>query len=1278
MPKRKQPDFHPELGLPESRRLWQTEGLFADHYLKTRIQKNDWWPTDARTQPIWQFCKELYEKRAFGLRRYDNEMGVRQELIDKILQQLGFDWSDNLRLPDTKQDLEPDYILYASAEEKEAVADKSIKERFQTGIAILEAKKFGHPLSQISKHQQRYPHQQIRAYLDEAQVISWGILTNGSAWRLYCRGTKPSEFFEIELSEAIKSLENFKFFLALFCPAAFVREVQGRCRLDLVREGASEAQSKLEEDLRLRIFGILEILANGFAERMEKGITDTALPRLYEASLIFLYRLLFILYAEGRALLPLDRPNRKYYKHFSLRRLIPALKSFAEYDSRTQTRLYREILDLCRLINGTDEKANREFDVPRYNGGLFDPAHYPELEQWCVCDAVLADVLRELLFNPLPKKDQPSLPIETVDYAGLRVQQLGSIYEGLLEHHFARENGKLMLQTNKAERKATGAYYTPDYIVKYIVEHTVAPLLKEIEEREPVKSARAFGKQDNSFAEEVLKLNICDPAMGSGHFLVEATTYLAYEIVYHPTTKFQAEFTKGESQEQAEIAHWRRRVVEACIYGVDLNPLAVELAKLSLWLTTIASDQPLNFLDHHLRCGNSLIGARLDQLGSLPEKKSRGKQGIAPAQIQFTFGPDFKRVVAESIRQIHEIEAQASGEVAAVKAKEKRWEVEILPRLAPYKKVADLWINAFFDGPLSEEEYLAAAKTVLAAAQAGANRLQEAAERYHIKELDKPYFHWELEFPEVFFTEDGSHKENPGFDAVIGNPPFVNAIELNKALSEFEKPYWAVEFSSAAGAYDLYILFLEQAIKLTRKGRLCSLITPNKFLSAPYAVAFRDHLCTSAKLVHLLNVSRVRVFEDPSIYPVVSVIENSAPANDYKILVEVPKDTLNPKETTVFVQDSSNLSVLPEKIWGFLLSEHLPLVLKTQKISESLEKRTTVRASSTAAEADAYANALANTPLSQTKKFLNTGLIDRYASLWGVFPLTHKGRLMPSPHLDLSDPSVTEERKKQYAKPKIVFAKMAARIEAFLDESGEYASANTNFVYDSEHNLHYLLALLNSNLMAALYGAYFGALRMSGGYYQFQAPQLRVLPIRLIAFTTPPSERKLNGAQGRELCERGLAKNDAAETLGFVEKQLKSNRADVVHDLLVFLAARMMALNKDKQTAAKQFLTDLKDFHSMDVRSLTPKTKLDEFWKLESADLFAHLRKNARALAAQGIHLKETDEEKIRARFQNAKEKLVLLDIQIVFTDRLIDQIVYALYGLTPGEVKLVEESVQR
>src|SRR5208283_2678445 len=146
------------------------------------------------------------------------------------------------------------------------------------------------------------------------------------------------------------------------------------------------------------------------------------------------------------------------------------------------------------------------------------------------------------------------------------------------------------------------------------------------------------------------------------------------------------------------------------------------------------------------------------------------------------------------------------------------------------------------------------------------------------------------------------------------------------------------------------------------------------------------------------------------------------------------------------------------------------------------------------------------------------------------------------PYLDLSNPCVSDERKAQYSKPKLIFAKMATRIEAFLDEGGEYASANTNFAYDSKYNLHYLTALLNSKFMAELYAAYFGALRMSGGYFQFQAPQLRVLPIRQVEFTTPSAERKRLTTKARALYESGLA-NKSTAILDFAEKELAANHA---------------------------------------------------------------------------------------------------------------------------------------
>jgi len=869
---RRSADQHPELGLPEVRKLWQTEGLFSDHYLKKRIRGNSWWPTDAEAESIYEFCKTLYEKRYIACAK-NNEAFTRQELLDKILEKLGFAWTDNLGQPETKQDLEPDYILFASDAEKEAVINQDAAHRYRAAIAILEAKKVNHPLSQLSKSQQRYPHQQIRDYLNEAQVLTWGILTNGNDWRLYCRDTKPSHFFAINFELAIQSLDAFKFFVALFSPATFVRDAQGKCRLDHVRESALAAQSQLEEDLRQRIFAIVEILANGFAERVENEITEADLPRVYDACLIFLYRLLFILYAEGRQLLPVEPKSRKYYKELSLARLVMPLKNFSEHDSHTRTHLYGVILELCNLINGTDEKKNAEYSVPRYNGGLFAPERHPLLEKWRVSDAVLADVLRGLMFNPQPERDKPALPIETVDFGDLRVQQLGSIYEGLLEHHFVREGAQLVLKTDKAERKATGTYYTPDYIVKYIVEQTVGPLVAEIDERESVKKAREAGSKDNSFAREALGLNILDPAMGSGHFLVEATTFLADEIAAHPTTQPLSEKSKDED----EIAHWRRRVVESCIYGVDLNPLAVELAKLSLWLTTIATDQPLNFLDHHFCCGNSLVGARLGDLGHVPELKKKKNGGF---KFTWKITDNLLAAVQKAVLNVKQIEERASETVGDVKNKERIWSDSVRPALRPFRSVANLWLACFFGNDLPQRDYEALIELldihpdkvrpwknagefqeiVIDAVTKGELKLAgRDFDKNQLKNLcafliraensahERRFFHWELEFPEVFFNDDGTPRESPGFDAVVGNPPYGTISDKQHV------PFMQRMYPSFEGNLENYGLFTDRAVSLCQNERMVGLIVPVTWCQNPQFSKLRSILLTWSleKLVEL-------------------------------------------------------------------------------------------------------------------------------------------------------------------------------------------------------------------------------------------------------------------------------------------------------------------------------------------------------------------------------------------------------------------------------------------
>jgi Alw26I/Eco31I/Esp3I family type II restriction m6 adenine DNA methyltransferase len=1302
---RRSADQHPELGLPEVRKLWQTEGLFSDHYLKARIRSNSWWPTDEETRPLWEFSKALYEKRAFALRRFDNEMGVRQEFIDKILGKLGFAWSDNLRLPETRQELEPDYLLYASEGEKETVLDKDVAHRYRAAISILEAKRFGHPLSQFSKSQQRYPHQQIRQYLDEAQVFSWGILTNGEQWRLYCRDTKPSHFFAINFELAIKSLEDFKFFFALFSPVAFKRDAQGECRLDDVRKSALDAQSKLEEDLRQRVFTIVEILANGFAEREQNAITDSAESRreLYGNCLIFLYRLLFVLYAEGRMLLPVERSDRKYYKDFSLAALRGSLRSFSEFDSPHLTRLNDKIVGLCRLINGTDEKLNKAYSVPLYNGGLFAPERHPLLEKWRVSDAVLADVLRGLMFNPQPERDKPALPIETVDFGDLRVQQLGSIYEGLLEHHFVREGARLVLKTDKAERKATGTYYTPDYIVKYIVEQTVGPLVAEIEEREPVKKARAAGLKDNSFAHEALGLNVLDPAMGSGHFLVEATTFLADEIAAHPTTQPLSEKSKDED----EIAHWRRRVVESCIYGVDLNPLAVELAKLSLWLTTIATEQPLNFLDHHFCCGNSLVGARIGDLGHVPELKKKKDKGF---KFTWKITDNLLAAVQKAVRNVKQIEERASQTVGDVKNKEKIWSDSVRPALRPFPSVANLWVACFFDNDLPHRDYEALIELldihpdkirpwknvaefqeiVMDAVTKGELKLAgRDFDKNQLKNLcafliraeksahERRFFHWELEFPEVFFNDDGMPRESPGFDAVIGNPPYdvISEKEQEREV-EMEKTYFTLSesFGAAVGSkLNFYRLFVAAAVSVLRENGAHGFIVPMALLGDSQAKPLRHELLTKQRLKRIeafpqKDDPRDRVFFGAKLSTCVYVLDRATPAAfsirvhpGREILNSSPRLQMSLKELRHF--DPENLCI---PCYPNATTDDFHLAIKL--VDASGGKRLGEIAPSQQGELNltTHARFLSDKPVGPVA--LRGANVGRY--LFNDTPKQGEPKyLFRDQFLKAHGPDTKAFAHRHI---RIGYQRGAAidnwrRIIATIIEPENFCTDTINYISKPKtFDLFAILALLNSSVWEWRF-------RLTSTNNHVNAYEIDSMSLPRIEFTMSTAKRATQFEKAKRIYEKSLADDDAQGALHFVEAELQARRTDGVHDLLAFLAERMMAMNQQKRTTAKQFVTDLKDFHGVDVRALSPKTKLDEFWKLEAADVFTHLRKNIKVLATQNVRLTETIEENIRSRFSKAREKLLPLEAEIVFTDRMIDQIVYRLYELTADEIKIVE-----
>jgi hypothetical protein len=459
--------------------------------------------------------------------------------------------------------------------------------------------------------------------------------------------------------------------------------------------------------------------------------------------------------------------------------------------------------------------------VVAFNGALFDPALTPLGDSSSIDDSVMREVLLALT-TTAGDRGRAARGRRRVAFGDLGVEQLGAVYERVLDYvpDLAGEPGRpLRLRSAAGPRKATGTFYTPRALTWFLVRRTLAPLTAGAD------------------PERILSLRVLDPAMGSGAFLVAACHYLAqaYERA--------DERGGGGALDERERVQIRRAIARRCLFGVDLNPMAVHLARLSLWLTTLARDEPLSFLDHHLRVGNSLVGASLDDLARAPRplggRRPEGRLlpffggddvagtigAVLPARLRFALEPDRSSpVLRDKARRLSRLDGAGSP-------------------LEPWRNAADLWCGAWLDdgstGRLSAGTYHDLAAHCLGRSPA----LAAAASRALVEPLQAwarraRAFHWELEFPEAFFDEHARPSASAGFDAVVGNPPW-DMLRLDDSRAEDRTDGAAAARRLAAyaresgqygasfeGHVNSYQLFVERARQLLRPGGRLGLVLP--------------------------------------------------------------------------------------------------------------------------------------------------------------------------------------------------------------------------------------------------------------------------------------------------------------------------------------------------------------------------------------------------------------------------------------------------------------------
>jgi hypothetical protein len=546
----------------------------------------------------------------------------------------------------------------------------------------------------------------------------------------------------------------------------------------------------------------------GPARRRASG----AAADIFEQALTIVYRVLFLLFAEARGLVPTwhDVYRESYGLDALCQRVLRQRDAAGTWDT-------------LRAISRLAHRGCRTSDlaVTAFNGRLFSPRHTPLGESRRVPDAHAARALLALATASTRRGRH------RIRFHDLGVEQLGAVYERVLEYAPARRGGTLTLEPTSTERKTSGSFYTPLALTDFLVRRTLAPLV------------------DGRSAASILELRIVDPAMGSGAFLVSACRYLARRL--EAAHIAEGTWVTGEVTDR-DRAEARRLVAERCLYGVDANPTAVQLARLSLWLTTLAAERPLTFLDHHLSTGNSLIGIRIADLAHPPHAARRRRQERADQ------APLFDRLAAEELgRDVLperlRLALERSDTADVVRDKERR-----LGRLEAAGGVLGRWLRAAdlrcglqLDTPVGLtgglyaelQDHAAARPTTL-----GAQHLSALADEAIARARDCGAFHWDLAFPEVFLDPGAPGAALGGFDAVVGNPPWEmmkadtggaddreEARAASQTLLAFVRRSGHYPLQRGGGHLNAYQLFVERALQILRPGGRFGLILPSGLAS---------------------------------------------------------------------------------------------------------------------------------------------------------------------------------------------------------------------------------------------------------------------------------------------------------------------------------------------------------------------------------------------------------------------------------------------------------------
>jgi hypothetical protein len=663
-----------------------------------------------------------------------------------------------------------------------------------------------------------------------ASDARWCLCSNGSALRVVdTHRIWARQYVEFDLDAVAHVPDTLRVFWTLLRADALRGSTPFLDRaVDLSSQHGADVCRALADGVLEALSVMVEALAAHDAPRHR-----TSSAQLLEQSLTVLYRVLFLLFAEARGLVPVWHPI--YRDRYTIDSIVSSLMA---------GRTYRGIWSALRAIGRMAHAGCQAGDlsVTAFNGRLFSPAYARSVEQRRVDDRTVGRALMAIGTTSVRG-------VRTrIRYRDLDVEQLGAVYEHVLDYEVDRREQRVALRRTRDARKASGTFYTPRTVTSYLVRRTLAPLVRD------------------RTAAEILELRVLDPAMGSGAFLVAACRYLAEAAEAALVRDGEWHPDDITADERFQL---RRDVAQRCVFGVDLNPMAVQLARLSLWLATLAGDRPLTFLDHHLAVGDSLVGASIaDALSRPPRNPKSARLKALPL-----FDAD---LLNETLRSTAAARAalalERDDDVQVVRRKEATLAAMRGDRspLMRWKAMLDTWCacwffdtaaapgpgvfhalsDAIFDRPCSLAPHVA----------------RQWRERTASLAAERRFFHWELEFPEVFFDARGNRLADAGFDAVLGNPPW-DMVRGDSGLDFIRGHRRAdarhlVDFVRGSGIYladarahvNRFQLFAERALQLARRGGRIGLVLPSGVVSDTGSAPLRAQLFDRADVDSIVGL----------------------------------------------------------------------------------------------------------------------------------------------------------------------------------------------------------------------------------------------------------------------------------------------------------------------------------------------------------------------------------------------------------------------------------------